>query len=427
VKRPAIPADLHRQVLCEDYEAEVDVVRLLGFVRRAVGLLTVACLVAFLPTTVSIQARADVLAQALPNVAPSGIILGPDHNLWFAETGAIGRVSPAGVITSFPLAHHRSDHPTSLTIGPDSAIWFLLPNTIGRITLSGTISAATISTLSGGHIGDESKVADLIVGPDKRLWYVTEDTNNFHYLMSLGFSPRTHPTSGAQTINLQKTLNSDFVNTDKASDPQGVVDGHDSTVWFIEYEDNPAFPLNIVIGKIAANNRVSLFPISLAALLSRFTQHPDQACKQGVCLPEDLTQTRDGAVWFTMFLPLIGHLAPNGHVSSFPLRPAPGESPDICQRGIPTLITHDQQDTIWYGELTYACIGRLTPRGVITTLVSPHRLDNIDGLVADAQGNIWFTLECVNSIGRLTPGGHIALYHIPHTALDAGQACPETM
>ena len=36
---------------------------------------------------------------------PSGITAGPDGNLWFTEAAAtIGRITPAGTVTEFPLA-----------------------------------------------------------------------------------------------------------------------------------------------------------------------------------------------------------------------------------------------------------------------------------------------------------------------------------
>jgi streptogramin lyase len=390
-------------------------------------LVTAACVVSLLfgATTAREQPRAG--ARALPNVAPAGIILGPDHNLWFIEKGAIGRVSPVGVITSFAIAHHSGDLPSALTVGPDGALWFLLPDTVGRVTTAGAISTATISILPGWQMGDPNTIRDLIVGPDKRLWFISKDDTGYHYLMSLTISPQAHPTAGALPLTLQQALTSGYVNTDKAIDPSGIAAGRDGTVWFVEYEDNPAFPLNIIIGRIDAAKRVRLLPISLTALFGRYSRHPEQGCRKGVCLPEDLTQTADGAVWFTMLVPLIGQVAPSGRVSGFLERPVPGKSANLCKQGIPALITHDRENNIWYGELSVACIGRLTPKGVITTLVSPHRLDNIDGLVADAQGNIWFTLECVNSVGRLAPNGHVSIYHIPHTALDAGTGCPVTL
>ncbi len=90
-------------------------------------------------------------------VQPDGITTGADGKLWFAETAAykIGRMTPAGVVTEFPLpattlpagSSGSPPGPTAITAGPDGALWFtetsINPNAaantvaIGRITPQG--------------------------------------------------------------------------------------------------------------------------------------------------------------------------------------------------------------------------------------------------------------------------------------------------
>src|SRR5262245_32963137 len=71
------------------------------------------------------------------NSGPSGIVAGPDGNVWFTEISGnrIGRITPKGVITEFtiPTADSR---PTGITRGPDDNLWFTEDsgNQIGRIT-----------------------------------------------------------------------------------------------------------------------------------------------------------------------------------------------------------------------------------------------------------------------------------------------------
>ena len=52
------------------------------------------------------------------------ITSGSDGNLWFTEMAAsrIGRITPAGVITEFPLPAGRG--PIGITAGPDGNVWF---------------------------------------------------------------------------------------------------------------------------------------------------------------------------------------------------------------------------------------------------------------------------------------------------------------
>src|SRR5262249_59780556 len=68
---------------------------------------------------------------ATPNTfgsATSGIVAGPDGNIWFTESSAnkIGRITPGGVITEF--AAGAASRPRALFVGPAAALWFTEPN-----------------------------------------------------------------------------------------------------------------------------------------------------------------------------------------------------------------------------------------------------------------------------------------------------------
>jgi streptogramin lyase len=72
---------------------------------------------------------------------------GPDGNVWFtvpavvAGAEKIGKITPGGVITEYPLPTHNS-HLQGITSGPDGNVWFTEyeGNKIGRITPSGIIT-----------------------------------------------------------------------------------------------------------------------------------------------------------------------------------------------------------------------------------------------------------------------------------------------
>jgi streptogramin lyase len=77
-----------------------------------------------------------------------GIAPGPDGNVWFAaagdQNGAIGRITPDGQITEFPLPDRPSPGnrwPSSIMAGPDGNIWFTDPtgNAIGSIGVDGVL------------------------------------------------------------------------------------------------------------------------------------------------------------------------------------------------------------------------------------------------------------------------------------------------
>src|SRR5437870_5834027 len=82
------------------------------------------------------------------NSAPSGITAGPDDNLWFTEEAGnkIGRISPTGAISEFPLAVGAM--PGGIVAGPDGNLWFTErgANKIGRISLTGDLAEFPIPT-----------------------------------------------------------------------------------------------------------------------------------------------------------------------------------------------------------------------------------------------------------------------------------------
>ncbi|HEV3448748.1 MAG TPA: hypothetical protein VG099_29190, partial [Gemmataceae bacterium] len=80
--------------------------------------------------------------------APVNIVTGPDGALWFTEannaaTGAIGRITTAGIVTNeFLLPGPGNNDPEDITVGPDGALWFTEAGTaqIGRITTAGVVT-----------------------------------------------------------------------------------------------------------------------------------------------------------------------------------------------------------------------------------------------------------------------------------------------
>jgi len=65
------------------------------------------------------------------------ITRGPDGNLWFAEEyGKICRITPAGVVTEFPLPGFPADAAIGVAADSDGNIWFTDTERgqIGRIT-----------------------------------------------------------------------------------------------------------------------------------------------------------------------------------------------------------------------------------------------------------------------------------------------------
>jgi streptogramin lyase len=116
-----------------------------------------------------------------PASFPNAITLGPDNNLWFVEHDGhnIGRITPAGVITEFGIP--SGGRPYAITAGSDGNLWFTEPgsfNAIGRCTPAGGISEYPIPT-------PNTEVAGISAGPDKNLWFAERDANKIGRISNL--------------------------------------------------------------------------------------------------------------------------------------------------------------------------------------------------------------------------------------------------
>jgi hypothetical protein len=91
---------------------------------------------------------------------PGAIVPGSDGNLWFVERFAkrIGRITPGGQITEFPL----SAQPLDIAAGHDGNLWFAAKGAIGHISTSGHVFPS---------IPVEGGFGSLVAGPDLRLWF----------------------------------------------------------------------------------------------------------------------------------------------------------------------------------------------------------------------------------------------------------------
>jgi len=120
-----------------------------------------------------------------PSTYPQGITAGPDGALWFVEanTGTIGRITTAGLITRFSTAALRiNSAPTSIASGPDGALWFTETqngNKIGRITTAGQINEYAIPTAL-------SEPSGITAGPDGAVWFTEEFGNKLGRITTAG-------------------------------------------------------------------------------------------------------------------------------------------------------------------------------------------------------------------------------------------------
>jgi streptogramin lyase len=113
---------------------------------------------------------------------PTGIVAGRDGNLWFTELAGnkIGRITPAGVITEFPIPTAGSQ-PMAIALGADGELWFTesAGNKIGRITRGGVITEFTVPTAA-------VQPWDIAAGPDGALWFTEHAANKVGRITTAG-------------------------------------------------------------------------------------------------------------------------------------------------------------------------------------------------------------------------------------------------
>jgi streptogramin lyase len=312
---------------------------------------------------------------ALPTAgsAPSGIVDGPDGNLWFTEANAdkIGRITPGGVVTEFAIPTPGSS-PLSIVVGSDGNLWFTEVNgfQIGRITTTGVVTEFRLPTTG-------FKPISITAGPDGALWFTEMNANNPTTDLPSSqppvFEPTTsHPILGGKIGRISTTgAVTEFTiptGADPNGTPNGITTGPDGNLWFTERNssDHP------VIGRLTPGGAYSEFPVTNAI----FSQSGS------------ITVGPDGNLWFTVsgYSSYVGRISTTGTFSGF------GNFATNFARGITVgpdgnlwLTNYDQQ----FGDP--ALITRVTPAGVVTQFPLPDAAGGAFGITADHNGNLWFT------------------------------------
>ncbi|MCW2986696.1 MAG: hypothetical protein JWR63_4266 [Conexibacter sp.] len=122
-------------------------------------------------STTGVSGPGDVFTLPAGNSGIFWMTVGPDGNVWFTQSNpaAVGRITPAGVITIFPTPT-TSSLPFGIAAGPDGQLWFVERNgdNIGSIPTSATSGAdITEYPVGGSNVGLEY----IVAGPDKRMWF----------------------------------------------------------------------------------------------------------------------------------------------------------------------------------------------------------------------------------------------------------------
>jgi streptogramin lyase len=307
---------------------------------------------------------------------PASIVLGPDGNLWFTETGgalgygAIGNISASGAIKEYRLRTYDSI-PVGITPGPagSQVLWFTEQNTnrIGEITTAGVITEFSL-TLSG------SQPRGIVLGPDGNLWFTqslasTTTTTCYHHKCSTNTSTTTGyigriSTSGSVT---------EFAVPNAYSRPFWITSGPDGNLWFTDEGTNS-------VGKITTTGTVTEFALGTAG-----------------AGPHWIAAGPDGNLWAT-------EEQANGVAR---ILPSTGAITEYAATAAPAGIVTGPDNNLWFTEVGSSTL----PSGVGTADIYGTQLASfsLDGskdpqgitVGPSTDGRIWFTEEFGGTNGAI--------------------------
>jgi streptogramin lyase len=233
-----------------------------------------------------------------PGVMPTAIVNGADESLWFTEAavGVIGRITTTGAIREFAIPSGAIAQ--GIIAGPDGNVWFLEATRVGRITTSGTVTEV-------GLAGHPKAIA---AGPDNKIWVGAE--------FFLRVDTTTLAISGLAGVGIGKPITS-------------MVAGSDGAIWFT-VQNNSTGP----IGRITTAGVRTFFTLPEAMQSADF-----------------ITSGPDGSLWFTDGVKgALGRVSVAGTIKEF-LTPS-----DSTPRTIAT----GPEATLWYTD-GRGKIGRVRP------------------------------------------------------------------
>jgi streptogramin lyase len=308
------------------------------------------------------------------------ITAGPDGNMWFTDFGegnteppAIGRVTPAGAITEFPMA--SGSDPQEIVSGPQSRLWFADhagAGTVDSVTTAGSISE---DTDPGKFVGDPT---GLMKAPSGILYFGACLPAIGHVLLDGSVSQNPGTTcSGAHPVQIAV--------------------GGDGNLWWIEQGS----------GDI---NESPQYPNDGGVIHSFALPHH----------PGSLVAGPDGNLWYTTDFPgAIGRIIPP------PAGSPPGTPPDVKEfsaglnaQSIPLDLAAGPDGNVYFSDgacsvnhtpsglqvMGWCAIGQITPSGVITEfpigsgVALPYTAVDFcfncstepGKIIAGPDGNIWY-------------------------------------
>ncbi|HLW02250.1 MAG TPA: hypothetical protein VKT82_26580 [Ktedonobacterales bacterium] len=158
------------------------------------------------------------------------IIAGPDGNLWFSveegdasynALGAIGTITPQGAISLVQLG--KFTVPLDMAVGPDHNIWFTTFYEVGRVTPEGQVHLFNPDPKASQN--NRVILGGIASGPDGNLWFATENVAVGRITTAgaatfYAFPDNTYFDEGSSSLTLGQL--------------KGIVTGADGALWLTD-------------------------------------------------------------------------------------------------------------------------------------------------------------------------------------------------
>jgi streptogramin lyase len=172
-------------------------------------------------TILRITKTLKITAYPVTDVLAGGIVTGGDGNVWFVEQFHIGRITPRGKLTEYPLTigsqQFRAIGETGIAWGADGHLWFGAFASghfiVNLDPANGAIRTVASDSTSGGPV---------VAGSDGNIWYANGATTPSYktQLVKLTLAGRATTYRGPDDFTQPGT-------------PQGMIAGPDGALWFV--------------------------------------------------------------------------------------------------------------------------------------------------------------------------------------------------
>jgi RHS repeat-associated protein len=284
-------------------------------------------------TSASTSVKPEIAEYGLPSgSSPTGIVAGPDGNLWFADyhTSKVGKVTTAGAVTEYSLP--SGSGPLAIAAGSDKNLWFTDVGTskIGKVTTAGVVTEYALPSGSDPYT--------IAAGPDGNLWYTNFSTSKIGKITTAGVITEYALPSG--------------------SDPYGIAAGPDGNLWFTDWGTSK-------IGKITTSGVITEYGLPSGSD------------------PRRITSGSDGNLWVTNTgTNKIAKVTTSGAVTEYSV-PSGSELETIAGGA---------EGNLWFTDELTGKIGRITTSGAITEYSVPSGSGSDPyGIAAGPDGNLWLT------------------------------------